>query len=53
MDQSCLVLAVQAGGYVGYFLGKLSPLVTSKCYLNTTAHLSIGADHLHPFMIRV
>lgn len=49
MDQSCLVLAVQAGGYVG----KLSPLVTSKCYLNTTAHLSIGADHLHPFIITV
>ncbi len=49
MDPSCLVSTVQAGGG-GVILG---PLVPIEHRLNTTAYLSIVADHDHPFMTTV
>ncbi len=57
MDSSCLVSTVQAGGGVmmwGIFsCHSLGPLVTIEHCLNTTAYLSIVADHVHPFMTTV
>ncbi len=57
MDPSCLVSTVQAAGGVmvrGIFswhtLGLLEPI---EHRLNTTAYLSIVADHVHPFMTSV
>ncbi len=57
MDPSCLVSTVQAGGGVmvwGIFsCHTLGPLVPIEHHLNTTAYLSIVADHVHPFMTTV
>ncbi len=59
MDPPCLVSTVQAGGGSGvmgggYFLGTLwAPLVPIEHRLNTTAYLSIVADHVHPFLTTV
>ncbi len=58
MDPSCLVSAVQAaaGGVMvwGIFSWHtLGPLVPTEHRLNTTAYLSIVADHVHPFMTTV
>ncbi len=58
MDPSCLVSTVQAvGGGVmvwGIFSWHtLGPLVPIEHRLNTTAYLSIVADHVHPFMTTV
>ncbi len=58
MDPSCLVSTVQAGGggvivwgvYSWHTLGLLVPI---EHRLNTTAYLSIVADHVHPFMTTV
>ncbi len=59
MDPSCLVSMVQAGVsgvmvWWGIFswhsLGPLGPI---EHRLNTTAYLSIVADHVHPFMTTV
>ncbi len=56
MEPSCLVSTVQSGGVMvwGIFswhtLGTLVPIEHS---LNTTAYLSIVADHVHPFMTTV
>ncbi len=58
MDPSCLVSTVQAGGggvmvwgiFSWHTLGHLVPI---KHILNTTAYLSIVADHVHPFMTTV
>ncbi len=53
MDTSCLVSMVQGGGVMvgGIFsLHTLGPLVPIEHRLNTTAYLSIVADHVHPFM---
>ncbi len=58
MDPSCLVSTVQAGGggvmvwgiFSWHTLGTLVPI--EHC-LNTTAYLSIVADHVHPFMTTV
>ncbi len=63
MDPSCLVSTVEGGGVMcgGYFLGTLwgpkcgpqstgtTRLVPIEHRLNATAHLSIVADHVHPF----
>ncbi len=58
MDPSCLVSTVQAGGggvmVWGIFSWQtLGPLVPIEHCLNTTAYLSIVADHVHPFMTTV
>ncbi len=58
MDPSCVVSAVQTdGGGVmvwGIFSWHtLGPLVPIEHRLNTTAYLSIVADHVHPFMTTV
>ncbi len=57
MDPSCLVSTVQADGGVmvwGIFSWHtLGPLVPIEHCLNTTAYLSIVADHVHPFMTTV
>ncbi len=57
MDPSCLVSTVQAGGGVmvwGIFSWHtLGPLEQIEHRLNTTAYLSIVADHVHPFMTTV
>ncbi len=57
MDLFCLVSTVQAGGGVmvwGVFSWHtLGPLVPIEHRLNTTAYLSIVADHVHPFMTTV
>ncbi len=58
MDPSCLVSTVQAavGGVMvwGIFSWHtLGPLVPIEYRLNTTAYLSIVADHVHPFMTTV
>ncbi len=57
MDPSCLVYMVQASGGVmvwGIFSWHtLGPLVPIEHSLNTTAYLSIVADHVHPFMTTV
>ncbi len=58
MDPSCLVSTVQAGGGGVMVWGifswhSLSPLVPIERCLNTTAYLSIVADHVHPFMTTV
>ncbi len=58
MDPSCLVSTVQAGGggvmVWGVFLAHFGPLSTNwALYKNTTAYLSIVADHVHPFMTTV
>ncbi len=59
MDPSCLVSTVQAGGggvimVWGIFsCHTLSPLVPIEHHLNTTAYLSIVADHVHSFMTTV
>ncbi len=57
MDPSCLVSTVHAGGGVtvwGIFSWHtLGPLVPIEHRLNTTAYLSIVADHVHPFMTTV
>ncbi len=55
MDPSCLVSMVQTVGGVMvwgvfYTLGPLGPI---EHRLNTTAYLSIVADHVHPFMTTV
>ncbi len=58
MDPSCLVSTIQAGGgglmvwgiVSWHTLGPLTPIEHS---LNTTAYLSIVADHVHPFMTTV
>ncbi len=59
MDSSCLVSAVQVSGVGGvmvwgifswHTLGRLVPI---EHRLNTTAYLSIVADHVHPFMTTV
>ncbi len=58
MDPSCLVSTVQAGGggvmvwgiFSWHTLGLLVPI---EHRLNTTACLSIVADHVHPFMTTV
>ncbi len=58
MDPSCLVSTVQAGGCGVMVCGifswhTLGPLVPIELCLNTTAYLSIVADHVHPFMTTV
>ncbi len=58
MKASCLVSTVQAGGggvmVWGIFSWHiLGPLVPIEHRLNTTAYLSIVADHVHPFMTTV
>ncbi len=56
MDPSCLVSTVQAGGVMvwGIFSWHtLGPLVPIEHRLNTTAYLSIVADHVHPIMTTV
>ncbi len=58
MDPSCLVSMVQAAGCGVMVWGifswhTLGPLVPIKHRLNATAYLSIGADHVHPFMTTV
>ncbi len=56
-DPFCLVSTVQGGGGVmvwGIFSWyTLGPLVPIEHRLNTTAYLSIVADHVHPFMTAV
>ncbi len=57
MDPSCLVSMVQAGDGVMvweiFSWHTLGPLVPIEHRLNTTADLSIVADHVHPFMTTV
>ncbi len=59
MDPSCLASTVQAGGGGGVMMWgmfswhTLDPLVPIDHRLNTTAYLSIVADHVHPFMTTV
>ncbi len=58
MDPSCLVSIIQAGGGGVMVWGifswhTLGPLVPIEHRLNTTAYLSIVADHVHPFMTTV
>ncbi len=58
MDPSCLVSTVQTGGggvmvWGVFYWHTLGPLVPIKHCLNTTAYLSIVADHVHPFMSTV
>ncbi len=60
MDPSCHVSTVQAGGGGGEVMVwgifswyTLDPLVPIEHCLNTTAYLSIVADHVHPFMTTV
>ncbi len=56
MDPSCLVSMVQGGGVMvwGIFSWQtLGPLVLIEHRLNTTAYLSIVAEHVHPFMTTV
>ncbi len=59
MDPSCLVSTVQAGGggvimvWMIFSWRNLGPLVPIEHHLNTTAYLSIVADHVHPFMTTV
>ncbi len=58
MDPSCLVSMVQAAGGGVIVCGMLywhtlGPLVPIEHCLNTTAYLSIVADHVHPFMTTV
>ncbi len=56
MDPSCLASTVQAGGVIvwGIFSWHiLGPLVPIEHSLNTTAYLSIVADHVHLFMTTV
>ncbi len=52
MDPSCLVSTVQAGGGGGVMVGDIF-LVPIEHRLNSTAYLSIVADHVHPFMTSV
>ncbi len=58
MDPSGLVSTVQTGGGGVIVLGifswhTLDPLVPIEHCLNSTAYLSIVADHVHPFMTKV
>ncbi len=58
MDPSCLVSTVQAGGggvmVCGIFSWHtLGPLIPIEHRLNTTAYMSIVADHVHLFMTTV
>ncbi len=58
MDPSCLVSTVQAGGggvmvWRIFSWPTLCLLVPIEHCLNTTAYLSIVADHVHPFMTTV
>ncbi len=58
MYPSCLVSTVQAAGDGVMVWGIISwhilgPLVPIEHHLNTTAYLSIVADHVHPFMTTV
>ncbi len=56
MDPSCLVSMVQAGGVMvwGIFSWHtLCPLVPIEHLLNTTAYLSVVADHVYPLMATV
>ncbi len=58
MDPSCLVSTVQAGGggvmvWGIFYWDTLGPLVPIEHRFNTTAYLSIVADHVHPFMTTV
>ncbi len=46
MDPSCLVSTVQGGGVMLWE-------ISIEHRLNTTAYLSIVADHVHPFMTTV
>ena len=54
MDATGLVSTVQAGGsgimVWGMFSWHFGPLNTINHRLNSTAYLSIVADHVHPFM---
>lgn len=54
MTPSCLVLPVQADGgnsiVCKIFSWPSLDIVSSKHDLNTTAHLRIVSDHIHPFM---
>ncbi len=57
-DPSCLVSMVQAGGDGVMVWGifswhTLGPLIPIEHSLNTSAYLSIVADHVHPFMTTV
>ncbi len=53
MDPSCLVSTVQAaGGGVVVGCNTLGPLVPSEHRLNTTAYLSIVADHVIPLWLQ-
>lgn len=47
MDTPYLVSVVEVRGY---FLGPIGNLVPTGHYLNTTAYLSIVADHANPLM---
>lgn len=58
MDPSCLVSAVKAGGGAVMVWGIFSPQLFGQLKpiehrLNAAAHLSIDADHVHPFMATV
>ncbi len=58
MDPPCLVSTVQAGGLGVIVWGIFSwhtlvPLVPIERRFNSTAYLSIVADHVHPFMTTV
>ncbi len=58
MDPSCRVSMVQAGGggvmvWGRFFWHTFGPLILIKHRLNTTAYLSIVADHVHPFITTV
>ncbi len=58
MYPSCLVSTVQTAGGGVMVWGIISwhilgPLVPIEHHLNTTAYLSIVADHVHPFMTTV
>ncbi len=58
MDPPCLVSTVQAGGGGVMVWGifswhTLGPLLPIEHRWNTTAYLSIVADHVHPFMTTV
>ncbi len=59
MDPSCLVSTIQGGGGGGVMVWgifswhTLGPLVSIEHRLNTTAYLSVVAEHVHPFMTTV
>lgn len=55
MNPSCLVSTVQAdgGGVMVFSCHTLNPLVLSEHYISATGYLSVGVDHVHPFMTTV